>query len=102
MDWPGLLAAVHLEALTGRLDNEENWSQVLSGGEQQRVALARVFVHKPRYLFVDEATSALDEAMESALYAEIRRALPETAILSVGHRSNLIASHDRQMAFAAG
>ncbi len=88
------LARVRLPLLADRLDEEQNWALLLSGGEQQRVALARAFLHQPRWLFLDEATSALDEPTETALYRELAAALPETTVVSIGHRSSLQALHD--------
>lgn len=90
------LADVGLPQLADRLDAAENWSGVLSGGEQQRVAIARALLMKPDFLFLDEATSNLDEASEAALYRLLGERLSETAILSVGHRSGLAAFHSRQ------
>lgn len=91
------LEAVHLPALVERLDEEANWSQILSGGEQQRLAVARALLEKPDWLFLDEATSALDEPLEQAIYAAIRAKLPQTTVVSIGHRSSLISAHDRRI-----
>lgn len=91
------LEAVHLPALVSRLDEEANWSQILSGGEQQRLAVARALLEKPDWLFLDEATSALDEPLEQAIYAAIREKLPQTSVVSIGHRSSLIGAHDRRI-----
>lgn len=88
---------VHLSHLVERLDEETNWSQILSGGEQQRLAVARAILARPGWLFLDEATSALDEGLEASIYAAIRTALPATTIVSIGHRSSLIAIHDRRI-----
>ncbi|CAN1487826.1 COG4178 ABC-type uncharacterized transport system, permease and ATPase components [Rhabdaerophilaceae bacterium] len=91
------LALVHLAPHAARLDEDTNWAQTLSGGEQQRLAVARAILAKPAWLLLDEATSALDEGLEAAVYAAIRSALPETTIISIGHRSSLLAIHDRRI-----
>lgn len=70
----------------------------LSGGEQQRVAVARALLQKPAWLYLDEATSACDPETEERLYGLLRDRLPATAIVSVGHRASLIAHHDRHVA----
>ena len=96
------LDAVHLPALKDRLGEEANWSQILSGGEQQRLAVARALLAKPEWLFLDEATAALDEPLEEAIYKAIREVLPETTIVSIGHRSSLIDNHDRRIEMRLG
>jgi len=80
-----------LDRVDGDLDAVVDWSNVLSLGEQQRLAFARLFLRKPVLAFLDEATSALDEANEKHLYEELR----ETGIsfVSVGHRSTLKKFH---------
>jgi len=75
------------------LDAVRNWSQELSGGEQQRLVFARVLVHKPDYVFLDEVTSALDEESEARLYTTLRE-LGSTYV-SVGHRSTLDKFHSQ-------
>lgn len=92
-----VLRDVGLGRFVDSLDTVEDWAQTLSGGEQQRVAFARILLRQPKWLFLDEASSALDEPSEQALYRLIRARLPETAIVSVGHRSTLKPFHDRQM-----
>jgi putative ATP-binding cassette transporter len=89
------LAAVGLGHLAPRLGEEHHWQNRLSGGEQQRVGLARALLHKPDFLLLDEATAALDEASEAAIYELISKRLPQTAIISIGHRSSLARFHDR-------
>jgi vitamin B12/bleomycin/antimicrobial peptide transport system ATP-binding/permease protein len=89
------LIAAKLPHLAERLNEEAFWVQVLSLGEQQRVAIARVLLAKPDWLFLDEATSAMDEPMELAIYDVLRRQLPATTLVSIGHRSTLQAMHDR-------
>jgi len=88
------LAAVHLGDLDGRLDEVENWSLRLSGGEQQRLAVARALLHRPDWLFLDEATSALDAATEEHVAALLRERLPDAAIISIAHRPSGDAPHD--------
>jgi putative ATP-binding cassette transporter len=87
------LHAVGLEKLKNALDEVAPWSQRLSGGEQQRVAIARALLAKPDWLFLDEATSALDEASEAKLYTMLKEQLPNTTLVSIGHRSTLKAFH---------
>ncbi|MBM3569394.1 MAG: ABC transporter ATP-binding protein/permease [Alphaproteobacteria bacterium] len=94
-----LLADVGLEHLAEKLDEGENWQQVLSTGEQQRLALIRALIRKPDWLFLDEATSALDPANEEKLFAMLRRRLPGTTLVSIGHRASLRAFHDKRLEF---
>jgi putative ATP-binding cassette transporter len=94
------LEDVHLGRLAGELDREDAWSQRLSGGEQQRIALARALLMRPDWLFLDESSSALDEKMEAEMYALLAERLPATTIISIGHRSTLAAFHDRRLAMA--
>jgi vitamin B12/bleomycin/antimicrobial peptide transport system ATP-binding/permease protein len=92
------LVAVGLENFLGRLDEVQNWSLQLSGGEQQRLALARALLIKPDWLFLDEATSALDEGAEDRLYTLLQERLPDTTIVSIAHRPNLAAYHPKRFA----
>ncbi|MDO8372719.1 MAG: ATP-binding cassette domain-containing protein, partial [Polaromonas sp.] len=92
------LADALLPKLMHRLDDEDAWSQKLSGGEQQRLAIARVLLKKPAWLFADEATSALDEDAEKTLY---ERLLAQTrqaggAIVSIAHRPTVAAFHGKR------
>ena len=91
------LEAMNLPGLVSRLDEEAAWHQILSGGEQQRLALARAILCKPDWLFLDEATAAIDEVGEAALYKAIVEALPKATIVSIGHRSTLVNFHDRRV-----
>ena len=97
-----ILEAVELAALGGRLDEARHWAMQLSPGEQQRIAFARALIQQPDWLFLDEATSALDEALEARLYRLLRERLPETAVLSVGHRDTLRSFHQRQLVVQPG
>lgn len=89
------LVSARLPHLTARLDETAFWVQVLSLGEQQRLAIARTLLAKPDWLFLDEATAALDEPLEEAIYETLRTSLPGTTVVSIGHRSTLKAMHDR-------
>jgi putative ATP-binding cassette transporter len=96
------LELVRLASLACEIDSEENWPQRLSGGEQQRLAIGRAILDKPDWLFLDEATSALDEKLEADIYRVLSEVLPNTTIVSVGHRSTLIALHRRHIEMKPG
>jgi putative ATP-binding cassette transporter len=91
----GVLKQVGLERLASELDKVDLWSQRLSGGEQQRLAFARVLLAEPAIIFLDEATASLDEAGETMLYELLRKASWHPTIISVGHRGTLPRFHDR-------
>jgi putative ATP-binding cassette transporter len=91
------LIAVGLPRLAARLEEEAHWNRMLSLGEQQRLGLARALLHRPQYLFLDEATASLDEPSEAALYGLLEEKLPATTIVSIGHRSTLVAFHQRNV-----
>jgi putative ATP-binding cassette transporter len=91
------LSDAHLGGLVDQLDREDVWSQRLSGGEQQRIALARALLMRPDWLFLDESTSALDEKLEGEMYAALAEHLPKTTVISIGHRSTLAAFHRRRL-----
>ncbi|MDR3324293.1 MAG: ABC transporter ATP-binding protein/permease [Zoogloeaceae bacterium] len=92
-----VLRAVRLEFLADALDAHDNWGNRLSPGEQQRLAFARVLLHKPAWLFLDEASSSLDPANEAAMYRLLLERLPETCIVSVAHRVSLAEFHDQAL-----
>ncbi len=92
-----VLIAVGLPQLATRLEEEAHWNRMLSLGEQQRLGLARALLHAPQFLFLDEATASLDEASEAELYGLLEQKLPETTIVSIGHRSTLLAFHQRNV-----
>ncbi|AZS80421.1 ABC transporter ATP-binding protein/permease [Achromobacter spanius] len=91
------LRLVNLGHLSHRLDEVADWSRILSIGEQQRVAFARVLFNRPAIVFLDEATSATDEGLEHMLYGLLRSALPDCMLVSVGHRSTLDPFHTHRL-----
>lgn len=88
-----IMQQVNLGHLTDKLEQEQDWTRVLSLGEQQRLAFARLLLHKPQVAFLDEATASMDEGLEDAMYQLLKSALPNTTIISVGHRSTLLKYH---------
>ncbi len=94
------LTDAHLGALAGELDHEEVWSQRLSSGEQQRLALTRALLRRPDWLLLDESTSAVEEKLEAELYAMLAKRLPKTTVISIGHRSTLAPLHKRHLEMA--
>ena len=94
------LKAVGLAEWADRLDEEAHWNRMLSLGEQQRLAIARVLLQEPDFLFLDEATASLDEAAEASLYRLLQERLKGTTIVSIGHRSTLGAFHRRRFEVA--
>jgi putative ATP-binding cassette transporter len=93
------LRAVGLAALASDLGRADNWAQVLSGGEQQRLAFARGLLNKPDWLFLDEATASLPEEAQDALYRLLKERLPHTTLVSIGHRASLRRHHERELAW---
>ncbi len=96
------LADCGLDRLAGRLDEEQHWALILSPGEQQRIAFARAFLHRPQWLFLDEATSSLDDASEALLYRRLQERLPGTSLVSIGHRAALASFHGRRFRIESG
>ena len=91
------LQKVALPHLVDRLDEVLDWAKVLSPGEQQRIAFARILLTRPKVVFLDEATSALDEGLEFLLYNLVRTELPETILVSVSHRSTVEQHHTHEL-----
>jgi putative ATP-binding cassette transporter len=91
------LRAVGLPALVERLGEEAHWNRMLSLGEQQRLGIARALLHTPDWLFLDEATASLDEPGEAALYRLLDERLPDSTIVSIGHRASLRSFHRRHL-----
>jgi putative ATP-binding cassette transporter len=96
------LKAAGLTRFGDDLERTENWSQVLSGGEQQRVAFARALLNKPDWLFLDEATAALPEPDQESLYRLLKERLPGTTVISIGHRESLAELHPGRLAVRDG
>ena len=92
-----VLNRVALPHLNDRLDEVLDWAKVLSPGEQQRIAFARILLTKPKAAFLDEATSALDEGLEMMLYQLVRTELPDTILVSVSHRKTVEQHHNKEL-----
>jgi putative ATP-binding cassette transporter len=92
-----VLRKVQLLHLADRLEEDTDWARRLSPGEQQRLGFGRVLLARPRAVFLDEATSALDEGLEHTLYTLLREELPNTIVVSVGHRSTLNRFHAERL-----
>jgi putative ATP-binding cassette transporter len=93
------LAAVGLAQLAADLARDENWAQLLSGGEQQRLAIARALINRPEWLFMDEPTAALPDDAQAALYRLLKEKLPATTLVSIGHRDAVAEFHARRIAW---
>ncbi|MDT5181694.1 MAG: vitamin B12/bleomycin/antimicrobial peptide transport system ATP-binding/permease protein, partial [Mycobacterium sp.] len=96
------LLKVALPHLIIRINEIKDWAKVLSVGEQQRIAFARILLTAPRVVFLDESTSALDEGLEMTLYQLLRAELPDTILVSVSHRETVEQHHDRQLELLGG
>ncbi|OBX78968.1 ABC transporter ATP-binding protein/permease [Haemophilus aegyptius] len=92
-----ILNKVQLGHLAEQLEKEQDWTRILSLGEQQRLAFARLILHKPAVAFLDEATASMDEGLEFSMYQLLQQELPQTTIISVGHRSTLKTLHQQQL-----
>ncbi len=92
-----MLTRVALSNLVDRLDDVDDWAKVLSPGEQQRIAFARILLTKPKVAFLDEASSALDEGLEHMLYGLVRTELPDTVLVSVAHRHTVAEHHEQRL-----
>ncbi len=92
-----VLQQCQLGHLIERLDQDDDWTRILSLGEQQRLAIGRVLLNRPEVVFLDEASSAMDEGLEHAMYQLLRTSLPEAILVSVGHRSSLLGFHTQEL-----
>ncbi len=96
-DIKAALARCSLDHLVEKLDEIERWDRVLSVGEQQRVAFVRLLLHKPGWVFMDEATSALDEDIQASMMDLFQKELAGSSLISIAHRPELAAYHDRTL-----
>jgi putative ATP-binding cassette transporter len=94
------LRAVGLAQLADDLERSENWAQMLSGGEQQRLAFARALLYEPDWLFLDEATAALPDDAQQALYRLLKEKLSNATLVSIGHRASLAEFHARRLSWS--
>ncbi|MBR4703205.1 MAG: ABC transporter ATP-binding protein/permease [Oscillospiraceae bacterium] len=92
-----VLQLVGMPELAMRLDEYGHWNMMMSGGEQQRLGIARALLFNPEYLFFDEATASMDEPSELELYTMLSEEMKGSAIISIGHRSSLAQFHDRTL-----
>jgi vitamin B12/bleomycin/antimicrobial peptide transport system ATP-binding/permease protein len=97
-----VLEKVELGHLADRLDEDAPWDQTLSGGEKQRLAFARLFLHRPGIVVLDEATAALDPAGQDRLMALLSEELAHATVLSIGHRPELARFHQRKIVLRRG
>lgn len=97
-----MLRKVNLGHLVAQLDSENDWTHILSLGEQQRLAIGRVLLNTPQLVFLDEASSAMDEGLEYAMYQLLRTTLPNAILISVGHRSSLLEFHTQELELLGG
>jgi len=91
------LAEVGLEHFVERVDEDTRWESILSGGEKQRLGFARLLIHRPDIIVMDEATAALDPPSQERLMRLVMERLPESTVISVGHRVELEAFHNRKL-----
>jgi len=91
---------VGLAHFLDRLDADECWDQVLSGGEKQRLGFARMLIHNPTTIVMDEATAALDLCSQDRLMRLVLERLPGATLVSVAHRVELEAFHTRKLVLA--
>jgi vitamin B12/bleomycin/antimicrobial peptide transport system ATP-binding/permease protein len=89
------LQLCRLGDFVGRLDESAHWEQVMSPGEQQRLAFARALLYRPAWLFLDEATAALDDATQDYLYSLLQSRLPGTSVVSIAHRADVKHFHTK-------
>ena len=92
-----VLEKVELDYLVGRLDEDKPWDQILSGGEKQRLAFARILLYRPNIIVLDEATAALDSQSQDRVMELLSQELRDATIVSIGHRAKLADFHHRKI-----
>jgi putative ATP-binding cassette transporter len=92
-----ILEKVELGHLVERLDEDGLWDQTLSGGEQQRLAFARILLRRPDIIVLDEATAALDSPSQTRVMETLSRELTDATVVSIGHRTELAGFHHRKI-----
>lgn len=98
-----ILHLCQLESLVHRLDDIDDWSLILSLGEQQKMIFVRILLHKPKWIFLDEVTSSLDEQSETHLYSTLFRELGSySTVISIGHRKSLQRFHRIHLQYING
>jgi putative ATP-binding cassette transporter len=97
-----VLRKVGLGHLIEHLDKESPWDQILSGGEKQRLAFARILLHRPDIIVLDEATAALDSQSENQLMELLSQEFEQATVISIGHRSELEPFHSRKIVLQRG
>jgi len=97
MEMLDALNSLKLSHLNERPEQRQPWMKILSGGEMQRLAIARVILRRPMLLFCDEVTSQLDTESEHAVYSLMKKMLPEASVISIGHRESIAVYHDRKV-----
>lgn len=94
-DIKAVLRDVGMPGLVDRLDETAHWNMMLSGGEQQRLGIARAMLYNPDYMFFDEATASMDEKSEAELYSMLLERMKDTTLISIGHRTSLEKFHEK-------
>jgi vitamin B12/bleomycin/antimicrobial peptide transport system ATP-binding/permease protein len=97
-----VLDKVELGHLAERLEEDRPWDQILSGGEKQRLAFARILLHRPDIIVLDEATAALDSPSQNRVMELLSQELKDATVISIGHRAELAEFHDRQIILWCG
>lgn len=95
------MSLCYLSKYQHALDQDNDWQVIFSPGELQRIAFVRILLSKPELIFLDETTSALDEETEGRLYRTMLEALPQSIVISVGHRGTLQQFHQKKIYLSA-